>query len=157
MKSNLATSRLFRQSAVPVESLRDLTSVFGMGTGVALSPWSPVFNVSALKLISGAADQDILKLIDYKDPDMNLKTRKGSRVGGSSSGKLKKLLEGSTIVDLLTLLTLGLNFQILRQSASGYNSSVFQVPGSIEMVAAQLSFLVIAIYVIEAIIDSAGE
>ncbi len=157
MKSSLATSRLFRQSAVPVESLRDLTSVFGMGTGVALSPWSPVCNMSALKLISGAADQDILKLVDYKDSGMNLKTRKGSIGHDSSGGKLKKLLEGSTIVDLLTLLTLGLNFQILRQSASGYNSSVFQVPGSIEMVAAQLSFLVIAIYVIEAIIDSAGE
>ncbi len=129
-----------------------------MGTGVALSPWSPVCNMSALKLISGAADQDILKLVDYKDSGMNLKTRKGLGGGHSSSGgKLKKLLEGSTIVDLLTLLTLGLNFQILRQSASGYNSSVFQVPGSIEMVAAQLSFLVIAIYVIEAIIDSAGE
>jgi hypothetical protein len=97
-------------------------------------------------------------LVDYKDSGVELETRKGnSRIGGGDGGKLKKLLEGSTIVDLLTLLTLSLNFQILRQSASGYNSSVFQVPGSIEMVAAQLSFLVIAIYVIEAIIDSAGE
>ena len=96
-------------------------------------------------------------MVDYKDSGMNLKTRKGYAPGGGDGGKLKKLLEGSTIVDLLTLLTLGLNFQSLRQSASGYNSSVFQVPGSIEMVAAQLSFLVIAIYVIEAIIDSAGE
>ncbi len=85
------------------------------------------------------------------------KSRKGSR-HRSSGGKLKKLLEGSTIVDLLTLGTLALNFQILRSTGTGYGSnSIFQIPGSMEMLGAQLSALVIGIYVIEAIIDSAGE
>lgn len=86
------------------------------------------------------------------------KTRKGISSHGGSSGKLKKLLEGSTIVDLLTLGTLALNFQLLRNTGTGYgSSSIFQIPSTMEMLAAQLSALVIAIYVIEAIIDSAGD
>lgn len=85
-------------------------------------------------------------------------TRKGSTLGGSSSkGKLKKLLEGSTIVDLLTLGVLGYNFILLRDTGTGYTSSLFQMPQSPEMFAAQLTGLVIAIYIIEAVIDSAGE
>lgn len=85
-----------------------------------------------------------------------LKTRKGLGGGHGSDGKLKKLLEGSTIVDLLTLGTLALNFQLLRDTGYG-SSNLLQIPGSMDMLAAQLSALVIAIYVIEAIIDSAGE
>lgn len=86
-------------------------------------------------------------------------TRKGSLGGGhGSDGKLKKLLEGSTLVDLLTLGVLGYNFMLLRDAgASGYNASLFQAPGSQEMLAAQLTAVVIGIYVIEAIIDSAGD
>ncbi|WP_414838097.1 hypothetical protein ACK3SF_01710 [Candidatus Nanosalina sp. VS9-1] len=88
---------------------------------------------------------------------MILKNRKGSALGGGSDkGKLKKLLEGSTLVDLLTLGVLGYNFTLLRDSGYG-SSSLLQMPGSQEMLAAQLTALVIAIYVIEAIIDSAGE
>lgn len=83
-------------------------------------------------------------------------TRKGYAAGGSDKGHLRKLLEGSTIVDLLTLGTLALNFQLLRDTGYG-SSNILQIPGSMEMLAAQLSALVIAIYVIEAIIDSAGE
>ena len=37
----LAASALFRQKAVLMRSQRDLTSVFGMGTGVTLSLWPP--------------------------------------------------------------------------------------------------------------------
>ena len=85
-----------------------------------------------------------------------LKNRKGLGGGHGSDGKLKKLLEGSTIVDLLTLGTLALNFQLLRDTGYG-SSNLLQIPGSMDMLAAQLSALVIAIYVIEAIIDSAGE
>jgi hypothetical protein len=33
---------IFPPKAVPVRSLRDFTSVFGMGTGVAPSLWPPV-------------------------------------------------------------------------------------------------------------------
>jgi len=85
------------------------------------------------------------------------KTRKG--IGGhGSSGKLQKLLEGSTIVDLLTLGVLVYNFILLRSVGSaGYgSSSLLQMPASQEMLAAQLTALVVGIYVIEAIIDSAG-
>ena len=86
-----------------------------------------------------------------------LKERKGSGLGGSGSkGKLKKLLEGSTIVDLLTLGVLAYNFTLLRDTGYG-SSNLLAMPGSQEMLAAQLTALVIAIYVIEAIIDSAGE
>jgi len=89
-----------------------------------------------------------------------LKKRKGSSLTGSSSkGKLKKLLEGSTLVDLLTLGVLGYNFVLLRNAGtSGYGGgSLFQIPQTSQMLGAQLSALVIAIYVIEAIIDSAGD
>ena len=86
-----------------------------------------------------------------------LTDRKGSALGGGSDkGKLKKLLEGSTLVDLLTLGVLGYNFTLLRDSGYG-SSNLLAMPGSQEMLAAQLTALVIAIYVIEAIIDSAGE
>ena len=37
----LAASALFRRKAVLMRSQRDLTSVFGMGTGVTLSLWPP--------------------------------------------------------------------------------------------------------------------
>ncbi len=88
-----------------------------------------------------------------------LKERKGSSLGGrSSKGKLKKLLEGSTLVDLLTIGVLVYNFMLLRDAgATGYNASLLQAPGSQEMLAAQLTGLVIGIYIIEAIIDSAGD
>ena len=85
------------------------------------------------------------------------KTRKGYSSHGGDKGKLKKLLEGSTIVDLLTLGTLALNFQILRSASTGYGSSIFRISTDINIIAAQLSALVIGIYIIEAIIDSAGE
>jgi len=88
---------------------------------------------------------------------MKLKTRKGVNMGSSSGGnKLKKLLEGSTIVDLLTLGVLVYNFTLLRNTGYG-SSNLFRMPGSQEMLGAQLTALVIGIYIIEAIIDSAGE
>lgn len=90
---------------------------------------------------------------------ISLRERKGS-LGGShgSKGKLKKLLEGSTLVDLLTIGVLVFNFMLLRDAgATGYNASLLQAPGSQEMLAAQLTGLVIGIYIIEAIIDSAGD
>lgn len=88
-----------------------------------------------------------------------MKNRKGSLTQSSSKGKLKKLLEGSTLVDLLTLGVLAYNFILLRNAGtSGYGGgSLLQIPQSSEMLGAQLSALVIAIYVIEAIIDSAGD
>ena len=87
------------------------------------------------------------------------KTRKGLGGGHGSGGKLKKLLEGSTIVDLLTLGVLVYNFILLRQAgSSGYgSSSLLQIPSSQEMLAAQLTAVVVGIYVIEAVIDSAGD
>ena len=92
--------------------------------------------------------------------DMDLgKTRKGVGRHGGGKGHLKKLLEGSTLVDLLTLGTLGLNYQLLKNAGtSGYGGgSILQIPSTMEMMGAQLSALVIGIYVVEAVIDSAGE
>lgn len=88
---------------------------------------------------------------------MRFKKRKGLG-GGHSRGKghLKRLLEGSTIVDLLTLGVLAYNFTLLRDTGYG-SSNLFAMPSSQEMLAAQLTALVLAIYVIEAVIDSAGE
>ncbi|MFB6241779.1 MAG: hypothetical protein ABEJ36_03175 [Candidatus Nanosalina sp.] len=81
-----------------------------------------------------------------------------SLTGGHGKGKLKKLLEGSTIVDLLTLGVLAYDFMLLRSTGYGYGStSIFAMPTSQQMLAAQLTGLVVAIYIIEAVIDSAGE
>ena len=100
-----------------------------------------------------------LKFYRRKLVNMDLgKTRKGYSHGGGGKGHLKKLLEGSTIVDLLTLGTLALNFQLLKNSGTGYGSgNILRISTDPNIIAAQLSALVIAIYVIEAIIDSAGE
>jgi len=101
-----------------------------------------------------------LKFYRRKLVNMDLgKTRKGSYSTGGGKGHLKKLLEGSTLVDLLTLGTLALNYQLLKNAGTtGYGGgSILQIPSSMEMMGAQLSALVIAIYVIEAVIDSAGE
>ena len=88
---------------------------------------------------------------------MKLRKRKGLGGGhGRGKGHLKKLLEGSTIVDLLTLGVLAYNFTLLRDTGYG-SSNLFSMPSSQEMLAAQLTALVLAIYVIEAVIDSAGE
>jgi hypothetical protein len=90
---------------------------------------------------------------------MGLKNRKGrASLGSSGGGKLKKLLEGSTIVDLLTIGVLVYDFFLLRQNAGGYGgaANIFQVSGDPMIIAAQLTGLVVAIYIIEAIIDSAG-
>ena len=54
-KNSLAASWRSRREAVLARSLRDFTSVFGMGTGVAPSPWPPVCKQSGLKLIKGTA------------------------------------------------------------------------------------------------------
>lgn len=147
--------------------------MFGKGTGVAFSLWSPVRNKSDLNLINpypyqslkafrcGDAEKFLSKRLIYRPDILScmslLKERKGSGLGSSGEkGKLKKLLEGSTIVDLLTLGVLAYSFTLLKDSGYG-SSSLFAIPGSQEMLAAQLTALVIAIYVIEAIIDSAGE
>jgi hypothetical protein len=89
---------------------------------------------------------------------MRLEKRKGSLTGGSrGGGKLKKLLEGSTIVDLLTLGVLIYDFMLLRSMGSGYGTvNLFRMPTSQEILAAQLTGLVVAIYIVEAVIDSAG-
>jgi hypothetical protein len=88
---------------------------------------------------------------------MEFKTRKGmsSLGGGSSGGKLAKLLEGSTIVDLLTLGVLIYDFMLLRSTGYGA-TNIFRFPTSQEVLAAQLTGIVVAIYIVEAVIDSAG-
>jgi hypothetical protein len=86
---------------------------------------------------------------------MKFKERKGIGGGRSSGGKLKKLLEGSTIVDLLTLAVLVYDFMLLRSTGYG-TTNIFRMPTSQEVLAAQLTGLVVAIYIVEAVVDSAG-
>lgn len=87
---------------------------------------------------------------------MGFGERKGLSTG-RGGGKLKKLLEGSTIVDLLTLGVLIYDFMLLRSMSSGYGTTnLFRMPTSQEILAAQLTGLVVAIYIVEAVIDSAG-
>jgi mannose/fructose/N-acetylgalactosamine-specific phosphotransferase system component IID len=88
---------------------------------------------------------------------MKLQKRKGSSLTGSTGGgTLKKLLEGSTIVDLLTIGVLIYDFMLLKNTGYG-TTNLFQFPSSQEILAAQLTGLVVAIYIIEAVIDSAGD
>jgi hypothetical protein len=90
---------------------------------------------------------------------MELKTRKGSLTDrGGEDGRLKKLMESSTLIDLLTIGVLLYDFFLLRQSAGGYGgANLFRISGDPMVIAAQLTGLVVAIYFIEAIIDSAGD
>ena len=92
---------------------------------------------------------------------MELKTRKGRSSitgGGGEDGRLKKLMESSTLIDLLTIGVLLYDFFLLRQSAGGYGgANLFRISGDPMVIAAQLTGLVVAIYFIEAIIDSAGD
>lgn len=80
---------------------------------------------------------------------------------GGGGGGLKEKLEGSTIVDLLTVFVLVYDFYLLRQAGltSGFGggpSSLLTIPTNGEMIAAQLTGLLLAIYVIEAVIDKSS-
>ncbi len=78
---------------------------------------------------------------------------------GSSGGGLREKIEGSTVVDLLTVTVLAADFMLLRQAGtSGFNSpsSLLTVSADLNIIAAQLTGLLLIIYVGEAIIDKSS-
>lgn len=73
-----------------------------------------------------------------------------SSVGGSSLGEK---IEKSTIIDLLTVIVLGYISSVLYTNL-GYNKSeVFTLTANQNVLALQLSVLLIAVYVLELIYD----
>ena len=79
-------------------------------------------------------------------------------VHGSSGGGLREKIEGSTIVDIMTVAVLGYDFMLLKDSGTGFGSnSLFQISTEPEMIAAQLTGLLLVVYILEAIIDSSGD
>lgn len=78
-----------------------------------------------------------------------------STFGSSGGGGLRSKIEGSTIIDLMTVGVLGYNFTLLKDQGYG-NSSIMQLSGEPTIIAAQLTGLLLVIYVLEAIIDSSG-
>ncbi|MFB6114789.1 MAG: hypothetical protein ABEK04_00735 [Candidatus Nanohalobium sp.] len=80
-------------------------------------------------------------------------------LGTGGGGGLREKLEGSTIVDLLTVFVLAGDFMLLRKAGtSGFSSpsSLFEISMNPEFLAAQLTGLLLVIYVVEAVIDKSG-
>jgi len=78
---------------------------------------------------------------------------------GTGGGGLREKLEGSTVIDLLTVSVLVLDFFLLREAGTkGFGSadSLLTVSSSPEVIAAQLTGLLLVIYIGEAIIDSSS-
>lgn len=73
-----------------------------------------------------------------------------------SSGGLREKIEGSTIVDIMTVAVLGYDFMLLKDTGYG-SSNLLQISTEPEMIAAQLTGLLLVVYVLEAIIDSSGD
>lgn len=72
-----------------------------------------------------------------------------------SSGGLREKIEGSTIVDILTVSVLAYDFMLLKDQGFG-TTNIFQISTTPEIIAAQLTGLLLIIYILEAIIDSSG-
>ncbi|AOV95147.1 hypothetical protein AQV86_04465 [Nanohaloarchaea archaeon SG9] len=80
-----------------------------------------------------------------------------SSLGGG--GGLREKIEGSTIVDLLTVTVLAMDFWLLRNAGlGGFNSpsSLLTISMSGQVIAAQLTGLLLVIYIVEAVIDSSS-
>lgn len=78
---------------------------------------------------------------------------------GTGGGGLREKLEGSTVIDLLTVSVLAMDFLLLRASGTeGFGSadSLLTLSSSAEVIAAQLTGLLLVIYVGEAVIDSSS-
>lgn len=76
-----------------------------------------------------------------------------------SSGGLREKIEGSTIVDLLTVTVLTMDFLLLRSAGvGGFSgpSSLLSFSTNSEVIAAQLTGLLLVIYVLEAVVDSSS-
>lgn len=77
-------------------------------------------------------------------------------VHGSSGGGLREKIEGSTIVDIMTVAVLGYDFMLLKDTGYG-SSNLMQISTQPEIIAAQLTGLLLVVYILEAIIDSSGD
>ncbi|MFB6175411.1 MAG: hypothetical protein ABEJ87_05595 [Candidatus Nanohalobium sp.] len=77
-----------------------------------------------------------------------------------SSGGLREKIEGSTVVDLMTVFVLVYDFFLLRQAGltASFNSpsSLLTISGDANVIAAQATGLLLAIYVVEAVIDKSS-
>jgi hypothetical protein len=77
----------------------------------------------------------------------------------TGGGGLREKIEGSTIVDLLTVTVLAMDFWLLRSAGlQGFNSpsSLFTISFNVQVIAAQLTGILLVIYVLEAVIDSSS-
>lgn len=78
---------------------------------------------------------------------------------GTGGGGLREKLEGSTVVDLLTVTVLAADFMLLRQAGTqGFSSpsSIMSVSTNPNIIAAQLTGLLLVIYIAEAIVDKSS-
>lgn len=78
---------------------------------------------------------------------------------GTGGGGLREKIEGSTIVDLLTVTVLATDFMLLRQAGTqGFQSpsSIMSISTSPQIIAAQLTGFLLVIYIAEAVIDSSS-
>lgn len=79
--------------------------------------------------------------------------------GGGGGGGLREKLEGSALVDLLTVGVLAADFILLRSSGTtGFSSpsSLFAISMKPEFLAAQFTGLLLVIYIVEAVVDKSG-
>lgn len=76
-------------------------------------------------------------------------------IHGSSGGGLGSLLEKSLIVDILTISVLAFNFYLL-QAQMGFGDSLLSVSTDPYTIAAQLTVVLIVVYILEMIVDKAG-
>ena len=74
----------------------------------------------------------------------------------SSGGGLREKIEGSTIVDLMTVAVLAYDFMLLKNQGYG-STNLLQISTTPEIIAAQLTGLLLVVYVLEAIIDSSSD
>lgn len=72
-----------------------------------------------------------------------------------SSGGLREKIEGSTIVDIMTVAVLGYDFMLLKDTGYG-STNLMQISTQPEIIAAQLTGLLLIVYVLEAIVDSSS-
>lgn len=77
--------------------------------------------------------------------------------GGGKGGFLKSIgqyMEKSALIDIGTVGVLGLNLYLLN-SYMDFGESLFQLPGELNTLAAQLTLIMISVYFLEAFADKA--
>ncbi|MFB6192639.1 MAG: hypothetical protein ABEK00_00130 [Candidatus Nanohaloarchaea archaeon] len=72
-----------------------------------------------------------------------------------SGGGLRDKIEGSSVIDIMTVAVLAYDFMLLKDTGYG-STSLLQVSTKPQIIAAQLTGLLLAVYLLEAVVDSAG-